>query len=246
MLSSSRSLFFCRRLHRHLVSLVRSPPLSPRSTDPNLPFGSITLLSTRLRSLSFSSESGGGGDGETKDPWNVTWGGSDQPQSSSSSSSGGLDWGEASSWSTGLTKEHFDGEAIGRQVSPTSELKAQAKGMDDEEEILRMLEKDNKESKAFVDGWRERLMETYRLLKHVREPGVRGAYLKDSEKAEMYRLHKENPEVYTVERLAKDYRIMRQRVHAILWLKEMEEEEEKKRGKPLDDSVEILLDNFPE
>ncbi|KAG0475278.1 hypothetical protein HPP92_014964 [Vanilla planifolia] len=44
----------------------------------------------------------------------------------------------------------------------------------------------------------------------------------------MYKLHKENPEVYTIERLAKDYRIMRQRVHAILWLKEMEEEEEKK------------------
>lgn len=62
----------------------------------------------------------------------------------------------------------------------------------------------------------------------------------------MYRLHKENPEVYTIERLAKDYRVMRQRVHAILWLKEMEEEEEKKLGKPLDDSVEILLDTFPE
>ncbi|XP_064972032.1 protein GAMETE CELL DEFECTIVE 1, mitochondrial-like [Musa acuminata AAA Group] len=246
MLSSTRSLLFRRRLPRHLVSLVRSSPLPPRSTDPNVPFGSIALLSTGLRSLSSSSsgfgESGGGGEGETKDPW----GGSDQPQSSSSSSSGGLDWGEASSWSTGLTKEHFDGEAVGRQVSPTSELKAQAQAMDDEDEILRMLEKDNKESKAFVNGWRERLMETYHLLKQVREPGVRGSYLKDSEKAEMYRLHKENPEVYTVERLAKDYRIMRQRVHAILWLKEMEEEEEKKRGKPLDDSVEILLDNFPE
>jgi hypothetical protein len=39
---------------------------------------------------------------------------------------------------------------------------------------------------------------------------------------------------------------MRQRVHAILWLKEMEEEEERKQGKPLDDSVEILLDSCPE
>ncbi|CAN6579854.1 unnamed protein product [Malus baccata var. baccata] len=34
----------------------------------------------------------------------------------------------------------------------------------------------------------------------------------------MYKKHKEI--LYTVERLAKDYRIMRQRVHAILWLKE--------------------------
>nr|CAD1829595.1 unnamed protein product [Ananas comosus var. bracteatus] len=123
---------------------------------------------------------------------------------------------------------------------------AEARAMDEEEEILRMLEKDNKESKAFVDGWGDRMMETYQLLKQVREPGARGAYLKDSEKAEMYRLHKENPEVYSVERLAKDFRVMRQRVHAILWLKEMEEEEEKKLGRPLDDSVEILLDNFPE
>ncbi|XP_042484048.1 uncharacterized protein LOC122064377 [Macadamia integrifolia] len=39
---------------------------------------------------------------------------------------------------------------------------------------------------------------------------------------------------------------MRQRVHAILWLKELEEEEEKKLGHPLDDSVELLLDACPE
>lgn len=79
----------------------------------------------------------------------------------------------------------------------------------------------------------------------VREPGLRGSYLKDSEKTEMYRKHKANPEEYTVERLAKEYRIMRQRVHAILWLKELEEEEEKKHG-PLDDSVEVLIDTCPE
>ncbi|KAM1442139.1 hypothetical protein ACFX13_010047 [Malus domestica] len=78
------------------------------------------------------------------------------------------------------------------------------------------------------------------------EPGARGSYLKDSEKAEMYKKHKEIPEVYTVERLAKDYRIIRQRVHAMLWLKELEGEEEKKLGRPLDDSVELLLDTCPE
>ncbi|XP_038974253.1 LOW QUALITY PROTEIN: protein GAMETE CELL DEFECTIVE 1, mitochondrial-like [Phoenix dactylifera] len=127
-----------------------------------------------------------------------------------------------------------------------SESKAVVRAMDEEDEILGAVEKDNRENKAFVDGWEDRMMKTYQLLKQVREPGARVAYLKDSEKAEMYRLHKENPEAYTVERLANDYRIMRQRVHAILWLKEMEEEEEKKLGRPLDDSVEILLDNFPE
>lgn len=108
------------------------------------------------------------------------------------------------------------------------------------------LEAENKKSKAFVDGWKGRMAETCVLLKQVQEPGARGSYLKDSEKAEMYRLHKKDPEVYNVERLAKDYRIMRQRVHAILWLKELEEEEEKKLGRKLDDSVELLLDTFPE
>lgn len=111
---------------------------------------------------------------------------------------------------------------------------------------MKELEAENKKGKAFVDGWGERLREMSVLLKQVREPGARGSYLKDSEKAEMYKLHKENPKVYTVEKLAKDYRIMRQRVHAILWLKELEAEEEKKVGHPLDDSVELLLDTCPE
>ncbi|KAF6135821.1 hypothetical protein GIB67_028140 [Kingdonia uniflora] len=58
-------------------------------------------------------------------------------------------------------------------------------------------------------------------------------------------INQENPEVYTIEKLAKDYQIIRQRVHAILWLKEIEEEEEKKYGS-LGDSIERLLDTCPE
>jgi hypothetical protein len=115
--------------------------------------------------------------------------------------------------------------------------------MDAEEELMRDLERDNLESKAYVDSWDDRMTETCALLRQVREPGARGSYLKDSEKQEMYRLHKEDPTTYTVECLAKDFRVMRQRVHAILWLKEMEEE--RKRGEPLDDSIEILLDSCP-
>jgi hypothetical protein len=118
--------------------------------------------------------------------------------------------------------------------------------MDEEDQIIRDLERDNRESEAYVDSWDDRMEQTFELLKQVREPGARGSYLKDSEKQEMYRLHKEDPATYTVERLAKDFRVMRQRVHAILWLKEMEEEEERKRGEPLDDSIEILLDSCPE
>ncbi|KAJ8747059.1 hypothetical protein K2173_013157 [Erythroxylum novogranatense] len=165
------------------------------------------------------------------------------------SGSNDLDWDSVSSWSTGLTKDHFDGESVVHNVSPSDSRKhmsATFSGLDEIEDKLKELEAENKRGKAFVDGWGDRMREISVLMKQVREPGARGSYLKDLEKSEMYRLHKENPEVYTVERLAKDYRIMRQRVHAILWLKEMEEEEEKKLGHPLDDSVELLLDTCPE
>ncbi|PKU64007.1 uncharacterized protein LOC110099056 [Dendrobium catenatum] len=222
--------------------------LSRRLPTPN------HWVSSSIPFRTFSSGSGAGGSKD--DSWDKSWNSSGQtPPEGGSEPLSSFDWGEASSWSTGLTKDHFDGEAVGRQLVPgqspppqtgKSTAMEEAARMDDLDEFLRMVEKDNKKDKAFVDGWKDRMIETCQFLKQVREPGVRGSYLKDSEKAEMYRLHKENPEVYNVERLAKDFRIMRQRVHAILWLKEMEEEEEKKLGRPLDDSVEILLDNFPE
>lgn len=158
---------------------------------------------------------------------------------------GDLGWDSAYSWSTGLTKDHFDGEAPPASAN-TSVVTSVVSEMQEIEDKLRELEAENRKNKAYVDGWGARFRETAMLLKQVREPGVRGSYLKDSEKAEMYRLHKQDPEVYTVERLAKDYRIMRQRVHAILWLKEDEEEMEKKLGHPLDDSIERLLDTCPE
>ncbi|XP_031266460.1 uncharacterized protein LOC116124839, partial [Pistacia vera] len=192
--------------------------------------------------------SGGDGDGsEGKNEWEKAVGGS-----FGGTNSDNLGWETSSLWSTGLTKEHFDGVAVGRQSSSGSSGKdtyyesTVVSNMQDIEDKIKELEEKNRKSKAYVAGWDERFRETCMLLKQVREPGARGSYLKDSEKAEMYRLHKENPEVYTVERLAKDYRIMRQRVHAILWLKEDEEEMEKKLGHPLDNSIEVLLDTCPE
>ena len=156
-----------------------------------------------------------------------------------------LGWDEsASSWSTGLTADHFDGTAVGKRQESTNEVSIVQE--ETQEDFFELVERDNRKNREFVDGWGSRMKETVELLKQVREPGARGSYLKDSEKSEMYRLHKENPDEYSVERLAKDYRIMRQRVHAILWLKEIEEEEEKKLGGPLDDSVEQLLDACPE
>ncbi|KAL4188189.1 hypothetical protein AMTRI_Chr09g22670 [Amborella trichopoda] len=204
------------------------------------------------RAFSSQSDNGGG-----KDTWDKSW---EEAASSYEDSKknlkarasfedkeaewgvgggGGGGWDSISSWSTGLTEEHFQGEAIGRRSSQVSEPEAA-------DDTVAELERENRKSRAFVDSWDERVKEMSVLMKQVHEPGARGSYLKDSEKSEMYRLHKQNPEVYTVEKLAKDYRIMRQRVHAILWLKEMEEEEEKKLGHPLDDSVELLLDTCPE
>ncbi|ONK81853.1 uncharacterized protein A4U43_C01F33540 [Asparagus officinalis] len=76
----------------------------------------------------------------------------------------------------------------------------------------------------WVGGWGERMMEAYNLMKQAREPGARGECLKDPEEEEMYSLYKEDPEE----------------------MEEEEEEEEERAGKPLDDSVEILLNNFSE
>ncbi|XP_068665928.1 protein GAMETE CELL DEFECTIVE 1, mitochondrial [Aristolochia californica] len=194
----------------------------------------------------FSSKS----DGKDGDAWEKGWenvgSSSGTSENSGSDAASDLGWGAVSSWSTGLTKDHFDGQAVGRQVSSEGSLVSTPTAAETDSGFVEELEKENRKSQSFVDGWKDRMKDINVLMKQVREPGARGSYLKDSEKAEMYRLHKENPEVYTVEKLAKDYRIMRQRVHAILWLKELEEEDEKKLGHPLDDSVELLLDTCPE
>lgn len=178
--------------------------------------------------------------------------------SSNKGDEGGVDWGSESTWSSGFTKEHFDGEAVGHKVGGndgstggggaigSSQLAPTSWNDDEVKKLRKMAAESSRRDAEFASKWKDRLRETSSLMKQVIEPGARGSYLKDSEKAEMYKLHKENPEVYTVEKLAKDYRIMRQRVHAILWLKEDEEKIEKKLGHPLDDSVEKLLDGFPE
>ncbi|KAF3975639.1 hypothetical protein CMV_001118 [Castanea mollissima] len=227
-----------QNLHRIIYRLSSTSLGSSTTTARVLTDKTKTKLRNDVINLrAFSAKSG---ENDGKDEWEKSVAGS-----FGNTTSGDLGWDSVSSWSTGLTKEHFDGEAPPPSGGDTSHslVISELQEIDDR---LKELEAENRKSKAFVDGWGERMREMSVLLKQVREPGARGSYLKDSEKAEMYRLHKQNPEVYTVERLAKDYRIMRQRVHAILWLKELEEEEEKKLGHPLDDSVELLLDTCPE
>ncbi|KAL3634780.1 Translation initiation factor eIF-2B subunit gamma [Castilleja foliolosa] len=233
--------------------LCKLTQLSIKSSPKTTQFNNLSPLVATQKSFSTQDERGG----KSEPDWAAHFGGTE----SSGPDTLGWDTG-ASSWSTGLTKEHFDGEVIGQQVGSDSgqvqpgaarqgkprqgNLYSNARWTDQEMQKVKELEAANRKGKGFVEGWDDRMHEITGLMRQVREPGARGSYLKDSEKAEMYKKHKENPEVYTVERLAKEYRIMRQRVHAILWLKELEEEEEKKLGHPLDDSVELLLDTCPE
>ncbi|CAK7322673.1 unnamed protein product [Dovyalis caffra] len=198
--------------------------------------GAYQVIGYRFFSFNY-----GGDEGE--DDWDGA-GGRPFGGSGSGSDSDELGWDSASSWSSGLTKDHFDGVAAVGHMSTSPSSDSGKDGGDGRT-------KDTSQTAMTYDlqdvgSLSARRAEINMLLKQAKNPGSRGSYLKDSEKAEMYRLHKENPEVYTIEKLAKDYRIMRQRVHAILWLKEDEEEQEKKLGHPLDDSIEQLLDNFPE
>ncbi|CAN0870681.1 Protein GAMETE CELL DEFECTIVE 1, mitochondrial [Linum grandiflorum] len=223
---------------RHLITRLPSTTLHTSRS-----FG--VEASQFIKPCGFSSQSSNDGGNKGNDEWENAVGGT----FGKTAASDDLGWDSVSSWSTGLTKDHFNGETVGKMASSasssSSSLSPVISELQEIEDKIKELDAENRKGKYFVDGWEQRLLETSVLLKQVEEPGARGSYLKDSEKAEMYRLHKENPEEYTVERLAKDYRIMRQRVHAILWLKE-EEAEERKRGRVLDDSVELLLDTCPE
>lgn len=50
-------------------------------------------------------------------------------------------------------------------------------------------------------------------------------------------LHRKDPGQWSVARLAREYRIRQQRVHAILWLKDLEKKMEEEKGEPLDDTI---------
>lgn len=125
----------------------------------------------------FSTQGGGGGDKDAD--WTLHFGGA------GSSSPDPMSWDEgSSSWSTGLTKEHFDGEVVGKKVGapdPTdSQPRARPSGRtqrpaysdarwtDDELVRMRELEAANRWGKGFVDSWDNKMHETTMLLKQVR------------------------------------------------------------------------------
>lgn len=96
-----------------------------------------------------------------------------------------MSWDEgSSSWSTGLTKEHFDGEVVGKKVGAPDPSGAQpraggsdrnrrpayadARWTDDELVKMRELEAANRWGKSFVDSWDTKMHETAMLMKQVR------------------------------------------------------------------------------
>jgi hypothetical protein len=126
-------------------------------------------ISSLLHRLTFSSSPGDTGGVDERDISSVPSGGGDEWDISFVPSEGGGDW--ASTWSTGLTKDHFDGSSppVGRPVPPPSDSLsnklAAVRAMDAEEELMRDLERDNLESKAYVDSWDDRMTETCALLR---------------------------------------------------------------------------------
>ncbi|CAI5522360.1 unnamed protein product [Closterium sp. Naga37s-1] len=68
-------------------------------------------------------------------------------------------------------------------------------------------------------------------------PDSTAARLSEESKENMWLLHQKDPGHWSVARLAREYRVRQQRVHAILWLKDLEKKMEEEQGKPLDDSI---------
>lgn len=118
-----------------------------------------SLLSTSRR-LSYSTSGGEGGG--PSDEWDLSGSSSQpppQPPSSTETSNSADDWGDAPSWSSGSTKDHFDGFS--------SNMLATVRAMDDQEAMLRAVDQENIANEKFVDGWDDRLDETCDLLKQV-------------------------------------------------------------------------------
>ncbi|WMV31733.1 hypothetical protein MTR67_025118 [Solanum verrucosum] len=102
----------------------------------------------------------------TGNDWSANFGGTGSTED--------LGWDAGSnSWSTGLTKEHFDGEVVGRQMgsepnarsAPSSGGFGSARWTDEEMDKVKELHAENRKGKAFVDGWDERMKDMSVLMK---------------------------------------------------------------------------------
>ncbi|KAG0584093.1 hypothetical protein KC19_3G184500 [Ceratodon purpureus] len=76
------------------------------------------------------------------------------------------------------------------------------------------------------------------------EPDYKACRLSEAVKERIWRSYTDNPETVTIDRLAKEYRIRKQRVHAIVWLKDIEKQEEATQGSPLDKDIEEYFERI--
>ncbi|KAG0598286.1 hypothetical protein M758_12G061200 [Ceratodon purpureus] len=76
------------------------------------------------------------------------------------------------------------------------------------------------------------------------EPDYKACRLSEAVKERIWRSYTDNPEPVTVDRLAKEYRIRKQRVHAIVWLKDIEKQEEAAQGSPLEKDIEEYFERI--
>ncbi|EEF39891.1 protein GAMETE CELL DEFECTIVE 1, mitochondrial [Ricinus communis] len=97
------------------------------------------------------------------------------------------------------------------------------------------------ETKAFVEEMNENWNERRKMTKnhHQREED------KDKDKEEKKKGGENGTELYSLENLKKDYRLKKQRIHAGLWTKEIEKQQEAKLGDSADD-IDRLLDSCSE
>lgn len=121
-------------------------------------------LSTPLKSVGLFSSDRPFSSGPDKGPeWSPNFG--------DSRPTDGLGWDVGSSWSVGLTKEHFDGEVVGKQVESDSRRTKSgfesARMTDEEMDTLRQLEEETRKSKAFVSGWNARMKDIGVMMKQV-------------------------------------------------------------------------------
>ncbi|KAL2623248.1 hypothetical protein R1flu_003453 [Riccia fluitans] len=75
-------------------------------------------------------------------------------------------------------------------------------------------------------------------------PDFKAPRLSDETKEKMWKAYSDSPTDEMIDKLAERFKIRKQRVHAILWLKEIEKKEEAERGAPLEDDIEKAFEQI--
>ncbi|KAL3690870.1 hypothetical protein R1sor_004521 [Riccia sorocarpa] len=75
-------------------------------------------------------------------------------------------------------------------------------------------------------------------------PDYKAPRLSDESKEKIWRAYCDNPTDEMIDKLSENFKIRKQRLHAILWLKEIEKKEETERGVHLEDDIERAFEQI--